>query len=719
MKKAANFDQVLVLLANSVRISKHLDGRSKLYLQVSNTMANQFSSIKDSIKDVASAVGRFIFIGSTAFGIASYANFNHHESYWNGTIERVQTVDFNMLSHMLPSKLSQALIAEDEQEIQRTLDSNYGLFGLVVTNCRTSQADCNQTVQYVSDSKLPWRSLLNDDTLAASTYDVLRDPPPLYSTGSYADSRDPVRDPTGLTNPGRIIGRVYYVRGVPPGFLETYSRWIKAWPSSFLSDSGANRYYSLTTILFGLGGLSAWIFMELGFSKRRRQLFQSQQQQRQLELAQTELIEEAEDLRQQLQERVIENSRLIDERSQSIAELKIARKRYQSQEVALRASSQKLQDELTKQEQAYVEDEQRQTDLQTAIQQQQRAAELLKKEIINLKAKEGARNSQSAIAKVANLEKEQAAKQKVLDEYTVELKQVWQELNLQTEEKEEKAKLVEILNQQIEESERQQASASIQQQENRRLLQQAEQEKERGKQRIRALEEKLKDEKEQGNQLRTLINDINPDSLNIFERKIVNTLKNTTKVQSAAWSIHTQLDVSSKGRSTASMLTDCIVIGNSFIAVIEAKNYSGKIYTEGDTRNSAWLNLSRQKRSIEIASCWGNNPYKQVSTYVQSAMSLFRDNRDQGRTQRNISKDVSFYGIVVFPDNADFSSLDTDLGNLYRVTHLKNLVDVLHELERQTQKFHVEKGIKGLSSVDIKNCLYGNRPPEAPRRSVA
>lgn len=684
-------------------------------------MPNQFSSIKDSIQVVAGVVGRFVFIGSTAFGIASYANFNHHKSYWNGTIERVQTVDFNMLSHMLPTKLSQALIERDGKEVQRTLDSNYGLFGLVVTNCRTSQPDCDQAVQYISNSNLPWRSLLDSDVLAASTYDVLRDPPPIHPTGDYTDSRDPVRDSTGLTNGGRIIGRVYYVRGVPPGFLEAYSRWIKAWPASFPSDSGANRYYSLTTFLFGIGGLSAWIFMELSFAKRRRQLIQAQQQQQQMKLAQVDLIEEAQDLRQQLQKKLTENSRLIEERSQTITELEAVQQRYRSQEEALRSSFQKSKDKLTEQDRAYGKDEQRQTDLQTKIQRQQHAAELLKKEIADLKAQEGARNSQLAVERVSDLVKEQAAKEKLLDESTIELKQVWQELSLQTEEIEEQAKLVELLRQQIEESERQQSDASFQQQEAQKLIQQAEQEKARDKQRIRALEEKLENERRQGDQLRTLVNDISDKSLNFFERKVVNTLKDTTKVQSAAWSIHTQLDVSSKGRRAVSMLTDCIVVGNSFVAVIEAKNYSGKIHTEGDTRNSVWLSSESQRRTTEIVSCWGNNPYKQVSTYVQSAMGLFKDNFNGSMSfiGRNTCKEVSFYGVVVFPDNADLSSLDTDLGDFYKVTHLRDLVNVLHDLERQTQQFHAKRGGKGISAADVERCLHGKKSLKLPRKSVA
>ena len=171
-------------------------------------MSYQLSSIKEYIQATVSSFGRLVLVGSTAFGLASYANFGHHKSYWNGTIDRVQTVDFNMLSHMLPTKLSQSLIESDGPEIQRTLDSNYGLFGLVVTDCRTSQPDCSQDIQYVSNSELSWRHLLDGDTLRASTYDVLSDPPPIHPTGNYTDSRDPIRNPTGLANTGRIIGRV-------------------------------------------------------------------------------------------------------------------------------------------------------------------------------------------------------------------------------------------------------------------------------------------------------------------------------------------------------------------------------------------------------------------------------------------------------------------------------------------------------------------------------
>ena len=716
----------MIWLASSFPVSKCLDSKKKAYSQIHQTMPDKFSSIQDSIKNIAESFGRFVLIGSTAFGMASFANLSHHKSYWNGTIDRVQTVDFNMLAHMLPTKLSQAIIEGDEQEIQRTLDSNYGLFGLVITDCRTSRPDCDQTMQYASNSELPWRNLLSDDTLAASTYDVLRDPPPLYPVGDYADSRDPARDPTGLTNFGAIIGRVYYVRGVPPGFLATYSRWIKAWPASFLSESGANRYYSLTTVLFGIGGLSAWIFMELGFSKRRRWLVQSQQQNRQSELAQAELTEDIQDSRQQLEELVVENSRLIEERSRNISELEQARKRYRSQEVALRDSFQKQKSRQSDQEETYIREQQRQTDLQAVIQQQQQEFVLLEKEIAKLQAQNRKNVHKSQLAtgeKIDDLLRAQAEKQKKIDEHKTDLGKVRQELSSQTEKIEEQNQLVELLRQEIEESERRQAEVSLRQEESLDLLQKADRERARDKQRIDALEAKLRDEKMQGDELRTMVNTITGKSLNLFERKILHELKGTSKVRSAAWSIHPQFDVSRKRQGSISMLTDCIVVGNSFVAVIEAKSYSGRIHTEGDTRNSVWLN-SEGRKSMEIKSSWGNNPYKQVSTYVQNAMGLFESNFNQSINfiRKAPCKEVSFYGIVVFPDGADLTTLDIDLGKLYRVTLLKDLVDVLHNLERQTRQFHTERGHKGLSAIDIENCLHGRyekKSPKVSQRSAA
>ena len=63
-------------------------------------------------------IGRFLFISSVVFGLSTIANWNEWNQYWNGTLRRVQTVDFNMLSHTLPAKLSSVLANRNYQELQ-------------------------------------------------------------------------------------------------------------------------------------------------------------------------------------------------------------------------------------------------------------------------------------------------------------------------------------------------------------------------------------------------------------------------------------------------------------------------------------------------------------------------------------------------------------------------------------------------------------------------
>jgi len=220
--------------------------------------------------------GRWTLAIATSLGLATVANYANHKGYWEGTIHRVQTVDFNILSHMLPTKLSYALLEGNSEELQRTLDSNYGLFGLVVTDCQTDSAECSgQNILYASESYLDWRTELDNQGVdflsnTEAPYRLLYNPPPLLTTDGYEDSRDETWDPTGLENEGEIIGRVYYVRGIPPNFWSYYRRWITGIPSgSLLRDSGAYKYFSLTIALFLLGGVAGVGVLEAVMAQKR------------------------------------------------------------------------------------------------------------------------------------------------------------------------------------------------------------------------------------------------------------------------------------------------------------------------------------------------------------------------------------------------------------------------------------------------------------------
>lgn len=208
---------------------------------------------------------RLLCIEAVALSIAGVINFINHNSYWEKTIFRTQTVDFNILSHTLPTKLSYALQKNDVTALQQTLNSNYELFGLVVTNCKTIGKECtNQKIQYLSkfgSKPRAWKNYLKPANLKNYPYSLLQNPPPLYAEWQYKSphSKDNERQISRKINKGEIIGRVYYVRGVPPNYLDDIKRWIQN-PSL---DSGAGRVYSLSFIVCLLAGFSVWAIIEM------------------------------------------------------------------------------------------------------------------------------------------------------------------------------------------------------------------------------------------------------------------------------------------------------------------------------------------------------------------------------------------------------------------------------------------------------------------------
>ena len=73
--------------------------------------------------------------------------FINYKNFWGKTIRHVETVEFNMLSHSLPTKVSYALINNDLDEIRKTLASNYSFFSLAVTDCKEDRKQCkNQKI---------------------------------------------------------------------------------------------------------------------------------------------------------------------------------------------------------------------------------------------------------------------------------------------------------------------------------------------------------------------------------------------------------------------------------------------------------------------------------------------------------------------------------------------------------------------------------------------
>lgn len=236
---------------------------------------------------------------ATGFGISTVINTSDYQGYWYGTIRRVQTVDLNILSHIAPAKLSLALMKGDTDELKRTVDSNYGLFGLVVTDCTTTQTECpGQKILFASNSKNQWRSSLTVESLPQSSYDFLMNPPPIKTEKSFKSPHEENRDATGNRNSGQIIGRVYYVRGIPPTFLNDYWRWIQ----NPFSTSGTHKAYFVNSMLSLNVALLVWVLVEFLLYRKR--------------VREATLLRDAQRVQSDLQVQLQEKSSLLSEREQ-------------------------------------------------------------------------------------------------------------------------------------------------------------------------------------------------------------------------------------------------------------------------------------------------------------------------------------------------------------------------------------------------------------------
>lgn len=168
-----------------------------------------------------------------------------YESYWTGTVHRVQTVDFNLLHHCMPSTLSQLIIAGRDDEVQRVLDSTFGLFGLVITD------PSGESVLYKTSKiykRKSWHQRATPEGLAAEKepYDLLTDPPPLQAVYQHKSPRhDEAIASAGVVPQARVLGRIYYVRTLPPTLSDDLLNFFSTGPWEL---SGSKRGYLFITL---------------------------------------------------------------------------------------------------------------------------------------------------------------------------------------------------------------------------------------------------------------------------------------------------------------------------------------------------------------------------------------------------------------------------------------------------------------------------------------
>ncbi|WAS04165.1 hypothetical protein LQF76_08985 [Gloeomargaritales cyanobacterium VI4D9] len=214
-----------------------------------------------------SRIERIVALATVFIGGGFWLIERGHKVYWETTIFQVQTVDFNMLAHTLPTKLSLLLLQNDLLELQKTLDSNYSLFGLVVTDAEGKKILAKSNSKVVLDS-FPWqRKLLEEPTsLQDHHFNYLTDPPPVTAQASYTDPY--VKKPGTLQKPpGKVIGRIYYIRGIPPSLLEDLQMWV----SNPLAEQDAFPLYFNTSLLTVILFVITFIFIEFLINLKQRE----------------------------------------------------------------------------------------------------------------------------------------------------------------------------------------------------------------------------------------------------------------------------------------------------------------------------------------------------------------------------------------------------------------------------------------------------------------
>ena len=168
----------------------------------------------------------------------------HYHSYWMGTIYRVQTTDFNLLHHTLPPVLSDMILANRDDLIQRTLDCSFGLFGMVITD------PAGENVLYKTEKiyrRESWQKRVQPESLLKESepYDLLTDPPQLEPLFEHKSPRSTQAVQVGSTKRGvKVLGRLYYLRSAPPSFAEDLSNFLL---HGFWELSGSKRGYCYIT----------------------------------------------------------------------------------------------------------------------------------------------------------------------------------------------------------------------------------------------------------------------------------------------------------------------------------------------------------------------------------------------------------------------------------------------------------------------------------------
>ena len=147
--------------------------------------------------------------------VISYITYHQYKNYWQSTITRVQTVDFNILHATLPYAI--AFLEENQKSdlIEHVLNSNYGFFSMIYT-------DMGGNVKFSTKSKLPHVKLNQSDFDEYQFSYVYKKP-----LSQQCAAKTPYEDKAFVCTTQKpekevdAYGKIYLLRREIPSFSET------------------------------------------------------------------------------------------------------------------------------------------------------------------------------------------------------------------------------------------------------------------------------------------------------------------------------------------------------------------------------------------------------------------------------------------------------------------------------------------------------------------
>ncbi len=194
------------------------------------------------------ALRLFVVVGAALF-LATAINADIFRDFKQQRLLRIHTADLRTLAEQMTIKLSYFMERGEDRIVQQILDADFGLFGFVVTDCRSTAVACpDQQTLFVSQPASAWYRPPTHD-LSHESFTYLRHLP---------DSR------TGAV--GEVIGRLYVLKNIPLSFGEDYLLWM----TSPLRKVGVHPYYLRTVGAFVSGAILVWLIGEILFWNLRQ-----------------------------------------------------------------------------------------------------------------------------------------------------------------------------------------------------------------------------------------------------------------------------------------------------------------------------------------------------------------------------------------------------------------------------------------------------------------